>query len=45
MSLESLAMKQGSVEVPIEKRTCNKECNCLKNYKNSSTEPEKIFTL
>jgi hypothetical protein len=41
----TLAMKQGGVAVPIEKRTCNKECNCLKNYKNSSTEQEKMFTL
>ncbi|MES9971288.1 MAG: hypothetical protein ABW092_14745 [Candidatus Thiodiazotropha sp.] len=40
-----LAMKEGGLEVPIEKRACNQGCGCLDIYKNGKTEPDKMFTL
>ncbi len=40
-----LAMKEGGLEVPIEKRTCNQGCSCLDSYRNGKSEPEKMFTL
>lgn len=40
-----LAMREGGFEVPIERRACNKGCDCLNNYKEGIVDPDKMFNL
>jgi len=39
-----LAMTEGGIDAPIEKRTCKSGCSCLQNYRDSFTDAEKLFS-
>ncbi len=39
-----LAMTEGNIEAPIEKRGCRSDCGCLGDYKSKITDPEKMYS-
>jgi len=39
----SLAMREGGLEVPIEKRVCDADCGCRDDYMNGSVDAERMI--
>jgi hypothetical protein len=39
----TLAMTEGGIKVPIEKRECEADCSCVGDYQTGVVDPVKMF--